>query len=113
MINLIQRHQRLFEYSGVVLALNARQLVKNVHCFDRFLNAVENSQLLVWTGTGEPAISKGQISYIQKHFHTVLGKSVCEERIGFDCVVSHCQVYLYSIFNLKYICLYCVIIRCN
>ena len=41
-------------------------------------------QLLIWTGTGEPHISRAQISIINNHYQSI----GCEDQIGFDCQVS-------------------------
>ena len=41
-------------------------------------------QLLIWTGTGEPHISRSHISIINNHYQSI----GCEDQIGFDCQVS-------------------------
>lgn len=70
--------------TGVVLAINARLLVKNMVPFETFLEHFPSSQLLVWTATGEPPISQRKIDRIRKHFdsHGTL------DRVGFDCKAS-------------------------
>lgn len=68
---------------GIVLAVNARVLVKNCAPFDKFLSDFPSSQILVWTGSGEPPISKGKIDAIKNHFQL----KDTDDRIGFDCSV--------------------------
>ena len=95
MIDLFQKYRcSAFDNAGIVLALNARQLAKNLDPFVRFLEEVENSQLLVWTGTGEPAISHQQLKGIQKYYNTYEK----EGRIGFDCRVSFYIFYYLLLF---------------
>ena len=53
---------------GVVLAVNARVLVKNLKPFDTIFHDLPHVQLLVWTGTGEPPISFNKISTIRRYF---------------------------------------------
>jgi len=67
-----------------VLAINARLLVKNLSPFETFLKNFPTSQLLAWTASGEPPISKRKIERIKHHFHVhgTLG------RVGFDCNVA-------------------------
>ena len=67
----------------VVLAVNARVLVKRVEAFDLLLEQVPSCQLLVWTATGEPAISTKIYSRILNHFESF----GCRSRVGFDCKV--------------------------
>uniref|UniRef100_A0A7S1BRS7 Uncharacterized protein n=1 Tax=Corethron hystrix TaxID=216773 RepID=A0A7S1BRS7_9STRA len=70
-------------FSGVVFAVNARVLVKNCGVFDGLLRRVPDSQLLVWTATGEPPISRHKISGIEKYFMSVN----LHHRVGFDCQI--------------------------
>jgi hypothetical protein len=70
--------------TGVVLAINARLLVKNMPPFEKFLEHFPSSQLLVWTASGEPPISKRKIDRIKHHFHS----HGTLDRVGFDCNVA-------------------------
>jgi hypothetical protein len=69
---------------GVVLAVNARLLSRDPSPFDRFLAEFDETQLLVWTGTGELPIGQGTMDSIVRYFE----KQGTIERIGFDCAVS-------------------------
>mmetsp|Transcript_14588 Transcript_14588/g.22515 ORF Transcript_14588/g.22515 Transcript_14588/m.22515 type:complete len:323 (-) Transcript_14588:223-1191(-) len=82
MTDLIRRHE--LQDSGIVLALNARLLVKDCTPFDKFLTEFPSSQILVWTASGEPPISRGKIDIIKNHFASK-GNG---DRIGFDCLVA-------------------------
>lgn len=73
---------------GVLLPANARVLSRNMLPFDLFLDEFPTSQLLVWTGHGEPPISKSILHQIQNHFFRKEGRQDC---IGFD--VEVCTVY--------------------
>jgi len=94
---------------GVVLAVNARVLCKRLDVFDKILNDFPQLQILVWTATGEPPISKIRIEKIRNHF----SKTGMSANVGFDCLVakSHITgfffdwaVWIVSIFwNLKQI----------
>jgi len=66
---------------GVVLAVNARVLVKNLKPFDTIFHDLPHVQLLVWTGTGEPPISFNKISTIRRYFE----ESGHDHLVGFDC----------------------------
>ena len=87
MHDLIQQYDLMnpTRLGGIVLALNARVLVKNPQVFDGLLQAYPTTtfQLLIWTGTGEPQISQSKITKLQHHFKD-LG---CLHRVGFDCQV--------------------------
>ena len=98
MSELIRRYQLLPEeestddssetgdsWIGVVLALNARQLVRSMHHFDIIMKRFPDLQILVWTGKGEPAVPLSSVDTIQQHFGTV------GNRIGFDCQVNEAK----------------------
>lgn len=93
MTDLLQRYHLLDDSSsnvpvGVVLALNARQLAKNVQVFDPILRQFPELQLLIWTGKGEPAIASTMKQYMQNHFNA----RGMGHRIGFDVHVTDRQV---------------------
>jgi len=51
---------------------------------ERILDEIEGSQLLVWTGAGEPPIPENTIHDIKNHFlRRGYGK-----RLGFDCKIK-------------------------
>jgi len=70
--------------TGVVLALNARQLVRNMSPILKFLDEFDLSQILVWTGSGELPIPRRTLQIILNFFE----KEGVNDRIGFDCKVS-------------------------
>ena len=82
MSNLIRTHHL---DQGIVLAVSARLLVKNMQPFDSFLDQFPAAQLLCWTGSGEPPISQMKLRTIRKHFE--LHGSM--NRVGFDVQVRH------------------------
>lgn len=85
MSNLIRTHHL---DQGIVLAVNARLLVKNMQPFESFLDQFPASQILCWTGSGEPPISRTKMNVIRKHFE--LHGSI--NRVGFDVQVRHMLV---------------------
>ena len=74
---------KLCETWGLVLAVNARLLSKNMAPFEVFLDAYPEAQLLCWVGSGEPKIAKRKVTRIQRHFQ----RHGSEERVGFDVQV--------------------------
>ncbi len=81
---------------GVVLAVNARVLNKNLFSFDSLLKEIPQIQLLVWTGTGEPPISIHQIRSIESHFKSI----GCGHQLGFDCQVRASIRDLFQILTM-------------
>jgi hypothetical protein len=69
---------------GVVLAVNARVLVKNLKPLEFILRDIPKIQLLVWTASGEPPVSKHLMHIIQNHFNE---QGFCD-RVGYDCKVE-------------------------
>lgn len=91
MVDLIRRYNLEDEHTsgGIVLAVNARLLYNDCSPFDSFLEtSMPNSQLLVWTGTGELPIAQDSIDSIKAHFE----KQGTLDRIGFDCKVSTTKI---------------------
>eukprot|EP00559_Dactyliosolen_fragilissimus_P005607 CAMPEP_0184870494 /NCGR_PEP_ID=MMETSP0580-20130426/37647_1 /TAXON_ID=1118495 /ORGANISM="Dactyliosolen fragilissimus" /LENGTH=318 /DNA_ID=CAMNT_0027372577 /DNA_START=80 /DNA_END=1032 /DNA_ORIENTATION=- len=84
MRDFILKHNLVNRTQGVVLAVNARLLSKDCKPFDSILREVPNTQLLIWTGTGEPPISNGKISSVKTHFKN-LG---LYDKVGFDCKIA-------------------------
>ena len=76
-------YSTMITMSGVVLAVNARVITKDPKPFDSILKEIPELQLLIWTGTGEPPISKSKLSMITQHFEN----NGCMKQIGFDCQV--------------------------
>jgi hypothetical protein len=68
----------------LVLALNARLLAKKMNAFDVFLEEFPKSQILAWTGSGEPKIPKSVVEKLEDYYAT----KGMGERIGFDCDTS-------------------------
>ena len=68
---------------GVMLALNGRQLYQSMESWTNFLTQHNNIQILVWTGKGEPPISRRKIQALQEFF----ASHGFQDRIGFDCQV--------------------------
>jgi Uncharacterized conserved protein (DUF2181) len=80
------RHEIQQHKIGAVLALNARILERNLEVFDDFLTLdfpTPATQLLLWTGKGEPPIPQAAVNRIKQHY---VAKGVLD-RIGFDCQV--------------------------
>lgn len=65
----------------IVLALNARQLLKSLPVFDEFLREHPETNILAWTGNGEPSIPNAHIDEIRKYYQS----KQMENRIEFDC----------------------------
>ena len=82
MQDIIQQYSLL--QAGVVLAINARVLVKSLAAFDELLQKESSIQLLIWTATGEPSISTYRMNKINRHFESI----GCKDQIGFDCQVG-------------------------
>jgi hypothetical protein len=66
---------------GLVLALNARLLGRNISVFDSFLSEIPSSSVLAWTGSGEPSISRIEVDEM-KAYYASTGRA---NRIEFDC----------------------------
>jgi hypothetical protein len=82
MMSLIKTCQ-LPNSAGIVLAVNARLLSKNMQPFESFLDAYPEGQLLCWVGSGEPPIARRKLMRICKHFE----EHGSIDRIGFDVKV--------------------------
>ena len=82
-INFMLSYFFFLPAQGVVLAVNARVLAKNCSSMETILNKIPGTQLLVWTGTGEPPISQRKIDYIKHYFD----RNGLGDRVGFDCKV--------------------------
>jgi hypothetical protein len=80
--DLLVCHAVVSLFVGIVLPISARLLVKNTDPFLAFLEQFPSTQILAWTGTGEPPISQRKIRAIQRHF------SVDDQILGFDCNVA-------------------------
>ena len=101
MADLVDKFDLLRKSAGVVLAINARLLSKHYAPFDAFLKQYPSSQLLVWTGSGEPPISTQKAAKIRQHFE----KEGTITRIGFDCQVSRKISLVYHVSMNHSICL--------
>lgn len=71
--------------AGIVLPISARLLVKNTKPFVSFLNRYPQSQLLVWTGTGEPPVSSRKVNLLK---NKLTMEGIHDSRIGLDCQVE-------------------------
>ena len=91
MMSLIKAFQ-LDNSAGIVLAVNARLLSKNMQPFESFLNAYPEGQLLCWVGSGEPPIAQRKVKRIYRHFEA--HGSI--HRIGFDVKVREICVCMLS-----------------
>jgi len=84
MMSLIVAYDLFQKSAGVVLAVNARVLgMSDLSVFQRILSRYP-TQLLVWTGVGEPPIPQSLVRHLKLHFE----KHGFIDRIGFDCSVS-------------------------
>jgi len=88
MKDIIEKYDLMERTGGVILALNARVLAKDPSPFESILKEFPKMQILIWTGTGEPQISRSKISKIKDHFN----KIECKDQIGFDCQVASTEV---------------------
>jgi len=81
MSDLISHYQLASRNSGVrvILALNARQLVKSLPVFDECLRDYPESTILAWTGSGEPSIPKHDVDKISDYM---------KNRVEFDCCID-------------------------
>ena len=90
MADVLQRHELTADTDpaapmpGVMLALNGRQRYLNMELWTSFLTYYTNLQILIWTGKGEPPISRRKIQALQEFF----ASHGLQDRIGFDCEVS-------------------------
>ena len=78
-----QRNMVDSKCGGVVLALNARTLALEPGIFDDYFAKFPKSQILAWTGAGEP-IPRSTIEEIKEHFKA----TGCSDRVGFDCDIA-------------------------
>ena len=67
---------------GVVFAANFRVAGRDLEGLKGLLRRVEGSQLLLWTGTGEPSVNEGYIDWMKREM------AEFEGRVGFDCKLS-------------------------
>ena len=84
MVEVIDQYELRTKSHGFVFAVNARISMHPVSIdnLNNLLEEVEGSQLLIWTGTGEPPIREVDVEFLKAEFSGVI------ERIGFDCAVS-------------------------
>jgi len=97
MKELVIRHQILERTGLVVFSLNARVLSKNINVIDWYIYEVQQKlssssyyekapiQLLIWTATGEPPISKSLYANIKYHYE----KCGMSHLVGYDCKVAN------------------------
>ena len=69
---------------GLILALNARVLSKEITAFDAFLERFPFIKILAWTGSGEPNVPASLLYDIESHFRDIGRTDV----INFDCLVE-------------------------
>ena len=84
MVALVSEHKLIEKKIGIVLAVNARSLVRNMSPFDGIMSDFPLLQILAWTGKGEPQLPRSVIENIEDHFEA----RGCLDRVGFDCQVS-------------------------
>ncbi|KAG7349891.1 DUF2181 domain containing protein [Nitzschia inconspicua] len=72
------------QHVTITLALNARLLARNVSAFDSFLEDYATSNILAWTGSGEPPIPLEDMHTIKTYYVT---KGMVD-RIEFDCCIE-------------------------
>jgi len=68
------------ESCPVVFAVSARLALRQPTPLVQLLKRKTRSQLLVWTGTGEPPLHAHDLEVLKENFHG--------ERVGFDCQVA-------------------------
>ena len=67
---------------GIVFAANFRVAGRDLEGLKGLLMRVEGSQLLLWTGTGEPSVNGGYVEWMKREMAEFQG------RVGFDCKIS-------------------------
>ena len=82
-VRRVLTHNRIFP-SGVVLALNARILHRNLSIFDDLLQKYPSVEILAWTGAGEEDIPKHIVDGISQHFCAV----GIEDQVSFDVSIA-------------------------
>lgn len=83
---------------GFVFAVNARLALRNSEPLLDLLSRKPESQLLLWTGTGEPPIPTWTRAQLARCF------SGMEHRVGYDCQVASSCFYGVAC-ELKEVCI--------
>jgi hypothetical protein len=68
----------------VVFAANFRVAMRDPTALKGLLGDLPGTQLLLWTGTGEPAVRGGEVEAARDYFE----REGLLERVGFDCLVA-------------------------
>mmetsp|Transcript_22451 Transcript_22451/g.27514 ORF Transcript_22451/g.27514 Transcript_22451/m.27514 type:complete len:315 (-) Transcript_22451:23-967(-) len=84
MKSVLKKYDLIRSCQGVVLAVNARLVAMNPQPFVSIMKEIPELQILIWTGTGEPQISKRKIMSIKTYFES----EGFIDRIGFDCKIA-------------------------
>lgn len=86
MADLLRHYERQLQdqHVGVVLALNARLLQRSLSTFHDILTSFPSTQILAWTGKGEPSIPQALVNDIRDYY----SNKGWSHRIGFDCQVQ-------------------------
>jgi hypothetical protein len=82
MQRVLQEHR--IPGSAVVFAASLRLSERTIKLHGELLSAVPDSQLLIWTGTGEPPITAST----QARIHLELARMGHAERVGFDVQIA-------------------------
>mmetsp|Transcript_17604 Transcript_17604/g.21675 ORF Transcript_17604/g.21675 Transcript_17604/m.21675 type:complete len:135 (-) Transcript_17604:691-1095(-) len=80
MIAVLEKYQLTTFGNSIVFAVNARCVYLDVEPIKYLLDKVERSQVLLWTGIGEPPTSSTMISKLKVH--------LAEDRTGYDVQMS-------------------------
>jgi len=84
MAGIVEEHELESKTGGVVFAANLRICMKDPSVFVVLLRRCKESQLLLWTGTGEPAVLQSYVDWTRGYFE-VQGVG---GRVGFDAAVA-------------------------
>jgi len=82
MVELLRRNGLLQPSLNIAFPVAARFVVRDVQALLPLLDLIPGAQLLVWTGTGEPAISRLRVRSIQKQL------AAAGDRVAYDVAVA-------------------------
>ncbi|GMH59784.1 hypothetical protein TrST_g1593 [Triparma strigata] len=89
MISLCEQYDLSEKSAGIVFALNLRIAMKDLNTVKGLL-AVPNSQILFWTGTGEPSVHKSYLEWVETEMEEFKG------RVAFDCKIAETSLEGYK-----------------
>ncbi|GMI47862.1 hypothetical protein TrCOL_g5344 [Triparma columacea] len=88
MAGLVEKYDLEAKSGGVVFAANCRIACKDPSTLISLLLRCRSSQILLWTGTGEPSIMQHKVDEVRRAFE----EGGVGDRVGFDCKVAEGRV---------------------